>query len=494
MDKHWSIVIIASYFAVLLLISYFTSRKASKKSFYTGDRASLWYLVAFGMIGASLSGITFISVPGTVLNDGSSYMANVIGFFIGGVVNLLVLLPVYYKLNLTTIYSYLTQRFGNRAYKTGASFFLISRIIGASLRLYLVAEVLDIYLFEPFDIAYWQGVILVVILIWIYTFRGGIKTIVVTDTLQTLSMLTAVVMAIYFIKEGLGWSLKDTFVNVYESEYSNVIFWEDQGLKTFFLNVLNGIFITIVMTGMDQDMMQKNLTCKNIREAQKNMFSMSLVIIPVHILFLGLGVLLFTYVQEKGLFEIKETAEGIKYFLTSPDRLSQSEIHLDKLFPMLAAEGYFSPALGVVFLIGLIAAAYSSADSALTSLTTSFCIDILEDGDNQRKRIAVHLGMSAVLILVILVFKFMNNDNVVWQLFKMTGFTYGPLLGMFSFGLISKRKTLDRWIPLVAVLAPILCYILDSNSIEWFGYKIGFEILLINGFLTYLGLLLLSKK
>ncbi len=497
MTSTFSIVIVLSYFLLLIGISWFTSRNATSESFLTGDKSSPWYLVAFGMIGASLSGVTFISIPGSVANNGMTYMSVVIGYFIGYLIISKVLLPLYYKLNLTSIYSYLKTRFGNSSYKTGATFFIISRIIGASFRLYLVAEVLDVFIFQNIDgLEYWHGIVIIVGLIWVYTFKGGIKTIIWTDTLQTASMLIAVGVTIYFIRQKLGvdWSgLYDTFEN---SSYSEIVHWKNHGWGNFALGVINGIFITVVMTGLDQDMMQKNLTCKNVKDAQKNMFWFSVVLVPINFLFLGLGILLYEFAINQD-FLYTSIGEGGKTIVHLSNALGSDyqAIKMDRLFPMLASGNFFPPSLGVVFLVGLIAAAYSSADSALTSLTTSFCVDILEDEKNITKRRVTHVGVSLVLIVVVLLFKEIDNDNVITELFTWAGYTYGPLLGLFAFGLITSFKVKDKWVPLVAILAPIISVLLRENSQELFnGYKIGFEILPINGTLTFIGLFLLRTK
>jgi SSS family transporter len=485
-----SLLIIALYFGLLITVSFLTNKKSTNKTFFTGDRSSPWYLVAFGMIGASLSGITFISVPGTIYNDGLTYLSIVFGFFVGYLVIIGILLPIYYKLNLTSIYSYLKGRFGNYSYKTGASFFLISRVVGASLRLYLVAEVLDIFIFKPFGIPYYLGIVFTILLIWVYTFKGGIKTIVWTDTLQTASMLIAVGVTIYFIKDALNFSWFELADTAYNSEFFKVVHWKDKGWSNFFIGIINGAFITIVMTGLDQDMMQKNLSCRNLKDAQKNMFWFGTILIPVNLLFLVLGIMLYTYVIENNFLEVIINAnQSIEYYISSPDYSSKTLITADKLFPTLAAKGYFPPLLGIVFLIGLIAAAYSSADSALTSLTTSFCVDIIENENNPKTRILVHLGISILLIFVVLYFKQINDDSVIWKVFAWAGLTYGPLLGLFAYGIFTKLKTNDKIVPIIAIGSVILSYLINIYSKSLFlGYQVGFEILLINGAITFTGL------
>jgi len=495
MNVTTSLVVIGSYFLMLIIISWLSSRKATSETFYTGDKSSSWYLVAFGMIGASLSGITFISVPGTVLGSGMTYMSIVLGYFLGYMVIIYVLLPLYYKLNLTTIYSYLKERFGVSSYKTGASFFLLSRVIGAALRLYLVAEVLDVFLFQAIGLPYWLGIVITISLIWIYTFKGGIKTIIWTDTIQTAAMLLAVGITFYFIKNSFDFSWVEVFDKVKQSEYAKIVHWETKGWGNFVLGLINGAFITIVMTGLDQDMMQKNLTCKTLGESQKNMFWFSIVLIPVNLFFLALGVLLYEYAIGEGYLQFITDEAGKSTFLLCDYSMHvETEITSDKLFPSIAAGNYFTPTLGIVFLVGLIAAAYSSADSALTSLTTCFCVDIIEKEKDTKTRMLVHVSISILLILVVLLFKQINNDSIVWELFAWAGYTYGPLLGFYAFGLMTKINIHDKLAPLVAIVCPIICVILKENSVHLFnGYQLGFEILPINGTLTFLGLLMIRK-
>jgi SSS family transporter len=476
------LIIVAIYFGVLILISRLTSKRGDNSEFFIGDRKSPWYVVAFGMIGASLSGVTFISVPGWVGDSQFSYMQMVLGYVPGYFIIAFVLLPLYYRLQLTSIYTYLRDRFGKSSYKTGASYFLLSRIIGASFRLYLVAMVLQLAVFDRIGmhVPFALTVFLTVLLIWLYTFRGGIKTIIWTDTLQTAFMLLAVGISVYSISTSLGLDGAGMVRTVQESEYSRIFFFDDvNDSKYFFKSFLAGMFITITMTGLDQDMMQKNLSCKNLRDAQKNMISFSLVLVVVNLIFLALGALLFIYSSENGL--------------AIPDQT-------DQLYPLLAVDGYLGPMVGILFVLGLIAAAYSSADSALTSLTTSFSIDILEvdkldPKDAQRKRQRVHIYMSLVLVAVILIFKIINNDSVIAQLFTAAGYTYGPLLGLYAFGLFTKRKVKDKFVPFIAIASPVISFVLDYFSAQLFnGYEIGFEILLINGALTFLGLLGISES
>ena len=477
MSSSQIILLIAAYFGVLILISYFTGKKSGNDAFFKGNKQSPWYVVAFGMTGASLSGVTFISVPGWIEASQFSYMQVVFGYMLGYLVIGTVLLPLYYKMNLTSIYTYLEERFGNYAYKTGASFFLLSRIVGASFRLYLVANVLQLILFDDLGIQFWQTVTITVLLIWLYTFKSGIKTIVWTDTLQTLFMLIAVGVAIYFVSSEMDLGGQSIFAFVNDSELSKMFFFDDiKSANYFWKQFLSGAFIAIVMTGLDQDMMQKNLTCKTLKDAQKNMFWFTLVLTAVNFLFLSLGLLLTVYAQQNGI-----------------------DAHKDDLFPILA-KNHLGIGVFVFFLLGLIAAAYSSADSALTSLTTSFSIDILdiEKKHNAEKQVKIrkriHIMISLLLILVIIAFKYIIKDeSVISKLFVFAGYTYGPLLGLYAFGLFTKWHVKDKFIPIIAILSPILSYIISVNSLKWFGFEFGFFILILNGFLTFLGLLFIIK-
>ncbi len=470
------LTIVALYFLMLIGISYLTGRQDDNDAFFLGNRQSPWYIVAFGMVGASLSGVTFISVPGWVAESQFSYMQVVLGYVVGYLVIINVLLPLYYKMQLTSIYSYLDERFGRSSYKTGSIFFLISRVIGASFRLYLVAIVLQYAVFTELGVPFWVTVLITIALIWVYTFRSGIKTIIWTDTLQTTFMLTAVIMMVVIIKRQI---FPDTGLIEYvsNSDMSQVFFWEDwKGGKHFWKNFLSGIFITIVMTGLDQDMMQKNLSCRNLRDAQKNMFWLSITLVVVNLVFLSLGVLLYDYAEIQGITEVK-----------------------DKLFSAVALFPETGQLVAVLFIVGLIAAAYSSADSALTALTTSFCVDLLdikkmEAEKGKRVRKLVHVGFSFVLFVVIIIFNYTVDESVIKELFKAAGYTYGPLLGLYAFGLTTKMKVKDKWVPIVCIVSPILCYILDLNSEAWFGYKFQFELLLVNGALTFLGLVFLRRK
>ena len=477
------LLLIGGYFGILLLVSYFTNRGGSNDDFFKAGKQSPWYLVAFGMIGASLSGVTFISVPGAVEATSFSYFQVVLGYTVGYAVIGLVLLPLYYRLNLTSIYTYLDGRFGNASYKTGASFFLLSRVVGASFRLYLVAIVLQDLVFDkmPFfgqeGVPFWVTVTITILLIWLYTFKSGIKTIVWTDTLQTLFMLIALGVGIYYVSEGLGISGSGILTTISESDLSQIFFFEDYKSGQYFIKqFISGAFIAIVMTGLDQDMMQKNLTCRNLKDAQKNMFWFTLVLTVVNIIFLGLGLLLTLYAQQNGI-----------------------DAEKDKLFSTIAVDSGLGIGLAVFFLLGLIAAAYSSADSALTSLTTSFSIDILDiekkhsKKDQVKIRKRVHIGMSLLLIFVIIFFNYAIGDtSVILKLFTFAGYTYGPLLGLY--GLFSNWKVKDKWVPLVAILTPFVGYAISYFSELWFGFEFGFFILILNGLLTYIGLVLVRAQ
>ncbi|MDD2278386.1 MAG: sodium:solute symporter [Bacteroidales bacterium] len=480
MEPIWVIFIIVVYFGVLLLVGAYTSRNATNESFFLGNRQSPWYVVAFGMLGASLSGVTFISVPGYVGNSQFSYLQLVMGYLLGYFVVANVLLPLYYRLNLTSIYTYLDTRFGFYSYKTGATFFLISRVIGASFRLFLVATVLQVSVFDAWGVPFIVTVIVTILLIWLYTNRGGIKTIIWTDTLQTAVLLIAVVLTIYFIAKQMDLSFGQMVQVIKDSEYSRTWFFDDWNDKRHFIKqFFSGAFITIVMTGLDQDMMQKNLSCRNIGDAKKNMYWYGFAFLPVNLIFLSLGVLLFIFANQQGIPIPEQT---------------------DELFPIIATQGYLPKVVSILFILGIVAAAYSSADSALTALTTSFTVDILNPKnktENELKRIRriVHISISILIAIVIMVFRAVNDQNVISAIFTVAGYTYGPLLGLYAFGLFTRFKVRDKWVPVVAIISPILCYFLSMYSeILFNGFKFGFELLMVNGAITFFGLLLLSKR
>ncbi len=469
------------YTIMLFVVTWITSRRTNNDSYYVGNKSSPWYVVAYGMIGASLSGVTFMSVPGLVGTQQFTYMGLVFGFLIGYTVIATVLLPLYYRLNLTSIYSYLNQRFGFWSYKTGAFYFLLSRIIGASFRMFLVVNVLQVFVFDYWGVPFWLVVLVFIILIVLYTFEGGVKTIIWTDTLQTTFMLLGVVLSIYFISNELGIGLGDIFKKISDAGYTKVV-ETDWHNKNFFLKqFFSGAFIAIVMTGLDQEMMQKNISCRNIKEAQKNMFTFSGILVIVNILFLTLGAVLYMYASSKGI--------GL------PTKS-------DNLFPEIAFN-HLGPIAGLVFMIGLVSAAYPSADGALTALTTSFCVDFLgfkdksklDEKQKKKVRYAVHLSFATILLIVILIFRALNNEAVINAIYTAAGYTYGPLLGLFAFGLFTKFAVKDRYVWIVAIISPVLCYFLSMYSEMLFnGYKFGFELLILNGLLTFTGLFLLRKK
>ena len=477
MKPEYIILLIVAYFSVLILISYITGKSADNRTFFKANNSSPWYLVAFGMIGASLSGVTFISVPGWVEGQNMSYFQMVLGYVVGYAVIGLVLLPLYYRLNLTSIYTYLEDRFGKCSYKTGASFFLLSRTIGAAFRLFLVANVLQIILFDAYGIPFWITVSITILLIWLYTFKGGIKTIVWTDTLQTLFMLIAVGVCIYTISDEM--EISNIFSYVADNELSKTFFFDDVNAGNYFWKrFLAGAFVAIVMTGLDQDMMQKNLTCRNLKDAQKNMFWFTIVLVIVNFFFLALGVLLTDYAQQNGI-----------------------DAHKDELFPIIATKGNLGLATAIFFLLGLIAAAYSSADSALTSLTTSFSIDILEidkkkDKKEQEKtRKKIHILFSFILIATILIFKyFIADESVIAKIFTFANYTYGPLLGLYAFGLFTKLKVKDKMVPFICLVSPFLTFSINYLALEYIGFDFGFSLLILNGLLTFIGLYVFKRK
>jgi SSS family transporter len=469
---------ILGYFLLLMLVSQLTSRKADNAAFFLGNRKSPWFVVAFGMLGASLSGVTFISVPGWVLDTNFTYMQMVMGYFLGYLVIAFVLLPLYYRMNLTSIYGYLDKRFGLSAYKTGAAFFLLSRTIGASFRLFIVAEVLQLVVFDAWNVPFWVTVILTILFIWLYTFRGGIKTIIWTDTLQTTLMLTAVVATLVIIAKQMDLSFIGMVDVIRDSDYSRMFVFDDwQSRQHFFKQFLSGMLITIVMTGLDQDMMQKNLSCRNLKEAKTNMVTYGLAFIPFNLLFLSLGVLLVVFSQSNG---IALPADG------------------DHLYPLLAQSQLGNVVLAL-FILGLTASAYSSADSALTSLTTSFTVDIL-DGKKlpekklKRLRTRVHIGVSLLLLVVIMIFGLVKNRSVVDSIFTVASYTYGPLLGMFAFGILTKRQLRMKFVPIIAILSPVLSYFIMLIVARVWGYAFAYELLLVNGVLCFLGLWMASYR
>lgn len=469
------------YFAFLIIVAQLTKGTADNDTFFTGNKNSHWFLVSFGMIGASLSGVTFISIPGSVAANSFSYMQMVLGYLVGYFIIATVLIPLFYKLNLITIYTYLGSRFGVFSHKTGSAFFILSRVVGASLRLYLVASVLQFFVFDHYNFPFYLTVFITIFLIWVYTFQGGIKTIVITDTLQTVFMLLSLVLCVYFIGDALNMNFSSLFSAVKDCEYSKTFFFDNLSTDKnhFIKQFLSGALIALTMTGLDQDMMQKNLTCRTPEDSSKNVITMSLILVPVNLLFLFLGALLYIYGSKMGI-QFPVNADG--------------KIIADQVFPSVALN-HLPVYAGVIFLLGLIAAAYSSADSALASLTTTFSVDFLnlDKTKDTKKRFWVHIGFSLLLMVVIFMFKELNNDSIVRDVFKYAGYTYGPLLGLFAFGLLTKIQVKDKLVPLVAIASPFITYAIQYVSPMWFGYTFGFELLLVNALITFFGLWLIKK-
>lgn len=471
--------VILIYFAALITISYFTSKGADSTTFFTAHRQSPWYLVAFGMIGSSLSGVTFVSVPGNVGKTGFGYFQVVLGYLVGYWVIMFVLMPIYYRLKVVSIYTYLEQRFDIWSYKTGALFFLVSRSIGSSLRLFLAASILQAFLFKGLNVPFFVTVAITIAFIWVYTFKGGVKTIIWTDTFQTFFLVGAVIITVWQIASSLGFSFTEMINSIQSHGYAKVFEFDSVKSTAFFpKQFLGGMFITIAMTGLDQEIMQKNLTCRTLGDAQKNMFWFSLTLVIVNILFLTLGALLYIYCGKNGIPIPEQT---------------------DELFPYLAFHE-LGPVVGILFLLGITASSYASADSALTGLTTSFCIDFLDfktktEQKKKRQKTIVHLGFSVLFLIIIVVFKEVGSGAVINAVLNVAGYTYGPLLGLFSFGIFTSRKVEGKFVPVVCLVSPLLSYFLSKNSEAWFsGYKIGIEILLVNGLITFWGLWLISKR
>ena len=481
MNEIITIVTILGYFLLLLLVSHLTARDSSNDSFFRAGRRSPWFLVAFGMIGTSVSGVSFVSVPGYVGVTQMTYLQMCIGFFFGYLVIAFLLLPMYYRRGLTSIYSYLEQRFGLASQKSGSVLFLLSKMTGACARFYLVCLILQQFVFERFGVPFIVTVLIILVLVWLYTRRAGIRTLVYTDSLQTLCMLTALVVVIVLVmgKMNLDWGALCQTVS--ESEYSRIFVWDDwMSKQSFWKQFLSGVFVAIVMTGLDQDMMQKNLTCKNLREAQKDVCTYGVFFIPVNFLFLVLGVLLYTFAAGQGIDVPAKT---------------------DQLFPMLVQEGWFGYGVTVLFVLGIAAAAFSSVDSALTALTTSFCIDILDIEKKQldevratRIRRRVHIAVVFVFVIFTLIFKALNSTSVIDAIYIMASYTYGPLLGLFAFGLFTHKMPRDRFIPVVCVLSPVICYALSVIVPQYTGYRFGYELLMLNGLLTFAALWGLSLR
>lgn len=475
------ILTIAIYFIVLFGISYLTSRNADSNGFFVGNRKSPWFLVAIAMIGSSISGVTFVSVPGMVGVSSFSYLQMVMGFVVGQFIIAFILIPLFYKMNVVSIYEYLENRFGVSSYKTGAWFFFISKMLGASVRLFLVCITLQLLVFEPLHLPFSLNAIITVLLVWLYTYKGGVKTLIWTDAFKTFCLIVSVVLCIYYIANDLDLTVKGMITTINKSHLSKTFFFDDVNDKRyFFKQFLAGIFTMIATTGLDQDMMQRNLSCRNHRDSQKNMITSGISQFFVIALFLMLGALLFIY------------AEKMK--ITLPESS-------DQLFPLIATGGYFPIIVGVLFIIGLISAAYAAAGSALTALTTSFTVDILQSRDKKNEeeltktRKKVHIGMAALMAVVIIIINALNNTSVIDAVYILASYTYGPILGLFAFGIFCKKSVHDKYIPIVAIIAPILCYILQTNSEKWFnGYEFSYELLIFNALFTCIGLAFLIKK
>lgn len=472
------LITIAAYFAILFTISYIAGRKADNAGFFVGNRKSTWYVVAFAMIGSSISGVTFVSVPGMVATSNFSYLQMVLGFVAGQFIIAFLLIPLFYKMNLVSIYEYLENRFGLSSYRTGAWFFFISKMLGAAVRLFLVCLTLQLLVFDPLKLPFILNVIATVALVWLYTFRGGVKSLIWTDSLKTFCLVVSVVLCIYYIASDLNLSFTGMVSTVVDSDFSRFFFFDDVNDKRyFFKQFLAGVFTMIAMTGLDQDMMQRNLSCKNFKDSQKNMITSGISQFFVILLFLMLGVLLYTFTAQNGI--------------TNPAKS-------DELFPMVATGGYFPVIVGVLFIVGLISSAYSAAGSALTALTTSFTVDILGTKGKSEQEVVtirkrVHIGMAIVMGIVIFIFNILNNTSVIDAVYILASYTYGPILGLFAFGMLTKKQVRDKYIPLVAILSPILCFILQKNSEVWFnGYAFSYELLIFNAFFTFIGLCLLT--
>lgn len=489
---------VIGYFLILLIVAWYTSRNANNESFFIGNRNSNWMLVAFGMIGTSLSGVTFVSVPGGVGGAGFAYFQITLGYLIGYLIIAFVLLPLYYRLNLTSIYNYLSSRLGFASYKTGASFFILSRTLGATARLYLVVKILQDTIFSSlsFVVPFWVTTLIILIMILIYTYEGGVKTIVFTDTLQTTFMLTGLVVCVVFILNQLDMGLGTALSEMGDKGYSQ-IFFTDPNSKNFFLKqILAGAFITITMTGMDQEMMQKNISVRTLKDSQKNVITLSVIMLFVILLFLVLGGLLYLYSESLGASYQAVEGGATKWILDGKD------VGADKLFPALAMD-HMPPIVSVIFIIALISALFPSADGAITALTSSFCIDILgmqrnsnwSDAQKKKIRQRVHLTFAAIFLLFVMVFDWVNNPSMIDVILKVAAYTYGPLLGLFSFGILTKRQVNDKWVPWICIVAPLLCLLVEKNQKLLFGdFEIGLELLIINGLITFAGLLTISRK
>lgn len=480
MNTSFLLALILLYFIVLLVVAFFTSKNASNDSFFIGNKNSHWGLVAFGMIGTSLSGMTFISVPGTVSTSGFNYFQVVIGYFIGYIIVAYVLLPLYYKLNVTSIYSYLATRLGIVPYKTGAAFFMLSRTLGATLRLYLVIKILQVFILNNLGVSFELTTFIIIAMILAYTFKGGVKTIVWTDTLQTSFMLLSLIISVFYLKSNLHISFSELWSSLKQNKIDTVFYTDYHDTKFFLKQIIGGIFVTITMTGLDQEMMQKNISVKTLKDAQKNMLSFSVILVFVNFLFLILGALLFLYAQHNSI-----------------------QVKPDELFPTIALSNAFPSFVGILFIIGLISALFPSADGAITALTSSFCLDILNLKNNpairpekqEQTRRIVHLSFAGIFLLLVFFFRTIDNGSLIDMLLKIASYTYGPLLGIFGFGILTNRSVQPWLVPIVSVASPFFCYLLQSQWAGYFGdYKFGLELLIINGGIVFFTMLLFSKK
>ena len=450
-----------------------TSRKSTNDTFYRGERKSPWYMLALGLVGASISGITFVSVPGMVIRQDMTYLQTSLGFIVGYFVVAFVLLPVYYRLNLTTIYTYLQKRLGRRSYKTGALFFLLSEMTGTALRFYVVCSILQRFVFGQAGIPFGVTVVLLVLLIWLYTRRGGIKTLVWTDTFQTICMMAALLIIIAEVVGKLDMTMGEAFSAVMADSHSRIFVFDDfVSTQNFFKQFISGVFIVVVMTGLDQHMMQKNLTCKTLRDAQKDMCVGGFFFVPVNFLFLALGVLLMMLAAKEGMAIPADS---------------------DELLPMFAASGWMGNLVLVLFSIGIVAASFSGTDSALTAVTTSFCVDIKERPTDERLRRVAHLGVCALFALFILMFRVINSTSVIDAIYIVLSYTSGPLLGLFSFGILTRSRVNDKLVPYICVASPLICFAVDQLTTHLTGYKFGYELLLLNGILVFIGLFFTGK-
>lgn len=499
------LLIIVFYFCMVFGVSWWTTHHQDNdaESFYRGDRKSPWWVVAIAMIGTSISGVTYVSVPGMVATKEMSYIQMVFGFVAGYFAVAYILLPLYYRLGLSSIYSYLEQRYGQGAHRTGAAFFLLSKFLGCAVRMYLTAVVLQLVLFDGLGLPFSLSVALIMLIVWLYSFRGGVKTLVWTDLLQTLCLLAAMVGFVFCVSAAMDLTPTSLYTTLKESPMSRIWFFDDANdTRYFWKQFLGGMFTTIAMTGLDQDMMQKNLSCKSLKEAQKNMVSYGFGFLPVNLIFLSLGILLYTYATQLGMAQWDTAALNTQTSLLSLQDMQGNTLGADELFPYLATG--INPTTGapflplivsILFVLGLVAAAFSSAGSAVTALTTAVMVDFVGSSQSSKTRFYVHLINSILMGVMIYLFHMLASGSVINAVYVVASYTYGPLIGLFFFGLYTRKQVRDRWIPLICILSPILCWMLDQNSEAWFnGYKIGYELLLINGGITALGLFLASKK